>query len=236
MSFYTEFAPFYPQIFPFREEVYRFLQEYAGATGSKLLDAGCGPGFYCGRFALDGYHVAGVDLDAGMIAAAKERFPLAAFHCMDMTAIERFPSSFQMIYSIGNVLAHLSGGQLSLFFAALYEKLAAGGFWVFQVVNWDYFLTLQEYTFPVKSIATGSMEFHRRYSHISPEQVTFEVKMISGGKTIFHEESPLYPLCEEAFLSRLTAAGFSVEGVYGGYDRQPFIKSRSSALVMVCRK
>lgn len=236
MSFYTQFAPYYSQVFPFRDEVYRFLRGYAGETGSELLDAGCGPGFYCGRFAHDGFRATGVDLDSGMIAEAMQAFPLATFRCMDISEAGLLDATFQMIYSVGNVLAYLSPERLQLFLATVYEKLSPGGFWVFQVVNWDYLLTLQEYTFPVKSIGSGDVEFHRSYPLISPACVTFEVELLSEGKRLFHEESTLYPLCEEPFLQQHVEAGFSIEGVYGGFDKHPFIKSRNSALIMVFQK
>jgi len=236
MSFYTEFAPFYDQIFPFREDVYHFLREYAGEPGGALLDAGCGPGIYCGRFMQEGFRTTGIDLDSAMIAAANAAFPSASFYCMDITAIEDLPNSFQLIYSVGNVLAHLSGPQRQRFQASVYDKLDTGGVWAFQVVNLDYLVTLQEYTFPVKRIGGGSMEFYRHYSLISPEQATFEVELISEGKKLFHEVSRLYPVGMDACLAQHTAAGFSIEGVYGGFDNQPFSKERNAALVMVFRK
>jgi SAM-dependent methyltransferase len=236
MSFYTEFAPFYSQIFPFREEVYLFLREYAASSGSKVLDAGCGPGFYCGRFLHDGFRVMGIDLDAGMIGAAVDAFPQAEFRCMDITGIGLLHGSFQMIYSIGNVLAHLSTDRLPLLIGSVYDKLDSGGYWVFQVVNWDYILTLREYTFPVKSIESGLAEFHRRYELISQKSVIFDVELISDGKSVFREQSTLYPQREEEFLQLHARAGFSAEGVYGGFDKREYLKSRNSGLVMVFRK
>jgi SAM-dependent methyltransferase len=236
MSFYTEFAPFYNQIFPFREEVYGFLREYAGSSGDCVLDAGCGPGFYCGRFSRDGFSAAGVDLDSGMISAAKEAFPQAGFHCMDISEISSLRGSFQLIYSIGNVLAHLSPERLPHFLASVYDSLSAGGCWVFQVVNWDYLLTLKEYAFPVKRIESGAVEFHRRYPVISPERVIFEVEMISDGKTLFHEQSTIYAQNRDTCLQLHETAGFLLEGVYGGFDRSEFFSNRNSGMVMVFKK
>jgi 2-polyprenyl-3-methyl-5-hydroxy-6-metoxy-1,4-benzoquinol methylase len=236
MSFYSAFAPFYSQIFPFREEVYLFLKKYAVLTECPLLDAGCGPGFYCDRFSRDGFTTVGVDFDWGMIDAATKTFSLPQFRCMDITGIGSLQGEFQMIYSIGNVLAHLSEEKLKLFIAAVYEKLASKGYWVFQVVNWDYLLTLQEFTFPVKSIQSGITEFRRAYPVISTQKAVFDVELITGGKTVFHEESILYPQCEAAYLQKHEAAGFITEGVYGGFDSTAFVNTVNSALVMVFRK
>ena len=52
MSFYSDFAPYYELVFPFREQVYSFLREHAGVSDGAVLDAGCGPGHYCGMFCV----------------------------------------------------------------------------------------------------------------------------------------------------------------------------------------
>ncbi len=236
MSFYSEFAPWYREVFPFREATYQFLCDHAGVQGSALLDAGCGPGSYCGRFLGDGFRVTGIDLDPKMIESASAAYPVGEFRCMDITALASLNRSFQLIYSIGNVLAYLSVERLEQFLGSVYEALEPGGSWIFQVVNWDYLLTQQEYTFPVITIDEGRVTFHRRYRHISPDHVAFEVWLSSGGDILFHEESKLYACSSETFLRLHAAAGFSLEGVYAGFDKSAFLKSRNSGLVMAFTK
>ncbi len=236
MSFYTRFAPCYEQAFPFRQEVYAFLREHAGAPGGTVLDAGCGPGHYCGRFLQEGFRVTGIDLDRAMIDGASAAYPGGAFHCMDITAIDALREQFGLIYSIGNVLAHLPQESLEGFLLRVYKALGEGGWWILQVVNWDYLLALDEYQFPVKFLSGGEAEFHRRYSAISPERALFEVELVSSGKTIFCDRSTLYPVVSSRFMQLHEAAGFFCEGVYGGFDRSPFTPQRNSGLVMVFRR
>jgi 2-polyprenyl-3-methyl-5-hydroxy-6-metoxy-1,4-benzoquinol methylase len=233
MSFYSDFTPYYELVFPFRKQVYSFLKEYAGRSGAELLDAGCGPGHYCGMFLRDGFRATGIDLDQMMIEAASAAYPKGVFRCIDITAVASLQSSFQLIYSIGNVLAHLQSDRLAAFLRDVYTALEIGGCWIFQVVNWDYLLTLTTYAFPIKTISDGSVTFRRRYSHISYEEVTFEVQLVLEGKTVLSECSQLYPLTSEAFILLHQAAGFSLEGVYSDFEKSKFRSDCDSGLVMV---
>ena len=233
MSLYSEFAPWYEQLFPFREEVYLFLREHAGTSGRSVLDAGCGPGHYCGRFQRDGFRSTGIDLDPKMIDEATASFPDSEFHCMNIADIATLRRSFRLIYSTGNVVAHLPPARFSAFLQDVYAALEPGGCWIFQVVNWDYILALAEYSFPVKTVGDGSVAFYRRYPLISQERVIFDVELVSGGQKVFNEQVTLYPLTADSFLQRHSAAGFSLTGIYAGFDKTPFNRERDSGLVMV---
>lgn len=236
MSFYSGFAPCYEQIFPFREGVYSFLREYAPPPCGIVLDAGCGTGHYCGRFFCDGYRVTGIDLDPKMIEVASANWPEVSFRCMDISSLGSLQPSFHLIYSIGNVLAHLPSSGLPSFLSTVYDALESGGFWIMQVVNWDYLLTQGEYTFPVKIIDNGTVEFHRRYPLVSPEEAVFEVELSRQGKTLFRERSRLYPVTSERYLRLHGEAGFVAEGLYPGFEKAEFMRDRNSGLVMVFRK
>ncbi|MEI8185523.1 MAG: class I SAM-dependent methyltransferase [Chlorobiaceae bacterium] len=236
MSFYSDFAPYYEKVFPFREQVYSFLREHAGRLGGAVLDAGCGPGHYCGMFLRDGFRVTGIDLDQMMIDAASAAYPQGIFNCMDIAEIGSLENSFQLAYSIGNVLAHLPFERLGTFIEDSYAILQTRGYWIVQLVNWDYLLTQKDYTFPVKTIFDGSVTFHRRYSRISPEGVVFEAKLIIEGATVFNEQTKLYPLASDLFFRLHQAAGFLLEGVYADFDKSKFRKECQSGLIMVFRK
>lgn len=236
MSLYSEFAFYYETIFPFREEVYRFLSEHAAPAGCTVLDAGCGPGHYCRRFQQEGFRPTGIDLDSEMIAAAAVTSPAIAFHAMDIAELATLKQSFRLIYSIGNVVAHLSPDRFSTFLGQVYAALEPGGCWIFQTVNWDYLLQFTQYHFPVKTISDASLSFHRRYLDISAEHAMFEVELMDGERMIFNEQATLYPLTAESFLQRHEAAGFSLEGTYGGFDKKAFNRKQNSGLVMVFSK
>lgn len=236
MSFYSEFAPYYEQVFPFREDVYAFLKGYAGVPAGAVLDIGCGPGHYCGRFSRDGFDAVGIDLDSRMIGAAKASYPQASFHCMDMAEAGALRGCFGLAYSIGNVLSHLSPGKLERFIAEVYALLAPGGCWVLQIVNWEGILHRREYLFPVKTLDGGEMTFHRRYSGITPEQVRFTFSLKRGDTAVFSEEITLYPVTSFRCRQLHERAGFQCAGSYGSFGGEAFSGERSAALVMVFRK
>ena len=236
MSLYSEFAGWYEQVFPFREEVYLFLREHAIPPGSAVLDAGCGPGHYCSRFHLDGFQATGIDLDSQMIAAAAATSPSVSFQAMDIAELAALKQSFRLIYSIGNVVAHLSPDRFSGFLAQVHAALEPGGCWIFQTVNWDYLLRFTEYSFPVKTVGEGSVSFHRRYLDISPKQVIFQVELQADNQKIFNDQAILYPLTADGYLQRHEAAGFLLEGTYSGFDKKTFSREQNSGLVMVFTK
>jgi len=140
MTLYAEFAEYYEAIFPFSETVYSFLRRFLTATGGRCLDVGCGTGHYAGRLAVDGFTTVGVDLDAAMIAYAKQHYPHATFHCMNMLDIAGLGESFDAIYCIGNTAAHLTQAQFARFLKTVDPILSPGGSWILQVMNWDYVL------------------------------------------------------------------------------------------------
>jgi len=236
MSFYSEFATYYERVFPFREEVYAFLKGYAGAHGCSVLDIGCGPGHYCCRFARDGFAVQGLDLDSRMIEAASANCPDVSFHCKDMSGVERMHGPFRLVYAIGNVFSHLHPEKLGRFVASVHSLLSPGGYWVFQVVNWDAVLERKEYVFPIKVIDEGETGFHRRYSGITREQVVFEFSLRKGDATLFSEQLVLYPVTSGGYRQLHEAAGFISAAILGGFDAEAFSPEGSSALLMVFRK
>jgi hypothetical protein len=187
-------------------------------------------------FLRDGFRVTGIDLDRMMIEAASAVYHQGVFRCMDIAEIRYLHGPFQLVYSIGNVLAHLSLEKLETFLGDVYAALNSGSYWVLQVVNWDYLLTLKDYSFPVKTIAAGSMTFHRRYSQISPEGVVFEVQLTAAGTILFNEQSKLYPLTSDVLLQLHQAAGFSLEGIYAGFDKTEYRTNIDSGLIMVFSK
>lgn len=237
MSFYSRFAPYYEQVFPFREEVFVFLKEMAGPVGSVVLDIGCGPGHYCGRFAREGFIAHGLDLDSRMIDAATASYSDASFRCMDMEDIERLQgSSFNLVYSIGNVLSHLFPDKLVRFVAAVNALLVPGGCWLFQVVNREAILGLSEFDFPVKRLEGGDMAFHRRYTDIAKEKVLFRFSLTKGDSMLFGEQFTLYPGTFGEYSKIHEDSGFTAVGLHGGLDGGGFSPENSSALVMVFRR
>ncbi|NEX13558.1 MAG: methyltransferase domain-containing protein [Prosthecochloris sp.] len=236
MSFYSEFSNQYEEAFPLREEVIGFLRNHFPEKVSAILDLGCGPGHYCGRFQQEGFGMMGIDLDKKMIEAARKRYPDARFECMDMNGIETVTERFETIYSVGNVIAHITPEQLRRLLPVISKLLFPGGYWIFQIVNWDYLLTLARYTFPAKTLEGGSLTFHREYENISEKRVTFHTFLQSEDKLLFDERLPLYPLRSDDYLKYHSSAGFQPVGLYADFNKKEYRKNTESGAIYVFRK
>ncbi len=80
--------------------------------GSRILDAGCGPGRVGAELARRGHTVVGVDVDPVLIDAAREDFPDVAWHAADLAELDLpelgITTPFDAVVSAGNVAAFLA--------------------------------------------------------------------------------------------------------------------------------
>ena len=236
MSFYSEFSEYYEETFPLREEVYRFLRSFPGNDGGKVLDLGCGPGHYCNRFQEDGFDATGVDSNREMITAARRSYPASTFHCRDIVDIDLPQGTFDLVYSIGNVLAHIPPEKLRVLLQTVGKLLKPDRYWIFQVVNWDLVVTKRSYTFPVKSLAGGRVRFHREYENITPQALLFHSTMKEGENVLFDEKVTLYPLKSDEYLKFHREAGFRLIDIYADFKKNPYKNGVDSGAVFVFSK
>jgi SAM-dependent methyltransferase len=238
VSFYSKFSEYYERVFPFRDEVWRFLNGYAVNSGNAVLDVGCGPGHYCGRFACEGYSALGIDLDRAMIAEAQRRYHEAEFRCIEMRRVDEIEKKFGCIWSIGNVMAHLSGEELAPFVSKIHALLESEGYWIMQVMNWDSLTALPEYDFPARSITleNSTATFHRRYSSISPTSLLFTFSLRNEASVLFEETVTLYPAGMDRYLSLHESAGFRCEGIFSDFSGTALKNEPGTGLVLVFRK
>jgi SAM-dependent methyltransferase len=80
--------------------------------GSRVLDAGCGPGRIGGFLAEAGHQVVGVDVDPELIAAAEEDHPGPRWLVGDLAELDLpargIPEPFDVIVCAGNVMTFLA--------------------------------------------------------------------------------------------------------------------------------
>ena len=77
-----------------------FAKCHIGSPG-KILDVGCGTGYYCNIFHEMGFQSVGVDFSKTAIARAKEKYPNLEFSVADATHLPFAPSRFDVILSYG---------------------------------------------------------------------------------------------------------------------------------------
>jgi len=104
------------------------------ARGSRVLDAGCGPGRVGGELHLRGHEVVGADVDPELIAAAEQDHPGPVWLVADLATLDLAaqgqPEPFDAIVMAGNVLAFVAAGSEPLVLARLAAHLEPGGFLV----------------------------------------------------------------------------------------------------------
>lgn len=246
MSFYAEFAEHYEAIFPFSEAVYALLRRYILPEHRRCLDIGCGTGHYCGRLAVDGFAAVGIDLDAAMIAHACRHYPQAVFHVLNMLDVAALISTdpmdstekelrFDAAFCIGNTAAHLTQTQFAQFLDSVRRVLKPGAPWILQVMNWDYVLERDSFTFPVIETPQG-LTFHREYRAISEARVTFHTRLQSGVDVIFEDETPLYPLRTPEIVRLHQEHGFAFVDHFGSYAGAAFDPAVFSANIFVWQR
>jgi SAM-dependent methyltransferase len=99
--------------------------------GSRVLDAGCGPGRTGGWLARAGHDVVGVDVDPVLVAAAEVDHPGPRWLVGDLAELDLpargIPEPFDAIVSAGNVMAFLAPGTRAAVLQQLRAHVAAPG-------------------------------------------------------------------------------------------------------------
>jgi SAM-dependent methyltransferase len=101
------------------------------SRGSRVLDAGCGPGRIGGHLASVGHDVVGVDIDPVLIAEAQKEHPAARWLVGDLAELD-LPSAgiaepFEAIVCAGNVMTFLAPSTRREVLRRLRAHVAADG-------------------------------------------------------------------------------------------------------------
>lgn len=101
------------------------------APGSRILDAGCGPGRVGGELHRRGHRVVGVDVDPRLIAAAEHDYPGPVWLVADLAELDLAargePLPFDAVVCAGNVMPYLAPGTERDVLACLYRHLVPDG-------------------------------------------------------------------------------------------------------------
>lgn len=101
------------------------------APGSRILDAGCGPGRTGAALYARGHHVVGVDVDAELVEAAREDHPGPRWIVADLAALD-LPSvgegePFDAAVMAGNVITYVAPETETAVLARIRDHLRPDG-------------------------------------------------------------------------------------------------------------
>ena len=99
-------------------------------AGARVLDGGCGTGRVAIRLAAQGFTVVGLDVDASMLAVAREHAPDLDWVLADLGEagrVLRDRPPFDLVVLAGNVVPLVAEGSLPKVVGSLADVLAPGG-------------------------------------------------------------------------------------------------------------
>ncbi|NUT56390.1 MAG: class I SAM-dependent methyltransferase [Thermoleophilia bacterium] len=227
MSAYEPFAPVYDRWFPLTEDI-PFYVELARETDGPLVELAVGTGRVAVPVAREtGRRVLGIDLSPAMLEQARARVADAGadveLRLGDMRELE-LDEPAGLIYVPARSLLHLpTWGDRRRVFERVYASLKPGGRFA-----WNAFV------FDPRIAAANDGQWldqngirHRidQFKHDNRIDITLE-----SGDTI-----PLWWLNRSEWDGLIETAGFEVEALYGGFEREPFDENATEFVWVVRR-
>lgn len=227
-----------------------FYRELVHQQGSRrVLDIGCGTGVLAVSLARDGLHVTGVDPALAMIAAARRRArEISAENQVVLirgTAAQVEASAFDAAIMMGHVAQYfLTRAQWDGALREAYRALQPGGFLAFESRNphgldhdaWDEESTRETQEHPEGGEFTSWLEVVR-IEHDDADGPLITARghnILPDGRHVTADEPLRYrPL--SVLRDSLRQAGFTVEKMWGDWDRSP-VEADSPELIVLARK
>ena len=130
---YNEFGwNYYPEAFGEQLLQWMQVQNFHPKTA---LDLACGTGVLCEILTEHGIAAAGMDFSSGMIDIARSRNPRIPYEVADMTTYCP-DKQFDLVTCTGDAVNHIGTlTDVEAIFRNVYEYLAPGGYFVFDLLN-----------------------------------------------------------------------------------------------------
>jgi len=237
MTLYNLIARYYNEIFPLDSARTDYIADRM-SPGSRLYEAGCATGELAFSLADRGFSVRAVDLNEQMIDMAKDsagsRYADLQFEARDMTDLPE-SLSFDAACCFGNTLPHLQDKKaIAVFFKSIYTHLSDGGFFTFQIINFDSVLKGDFSGFPV--LETDDFKFERAYSEINSESLCFTITFTEKSfRSVMIDSVSLLTLKKSWIERALADAGFKNIRCLADYEGTD-AKGDETALLFDCVK
>lgn len=215
------------------------LEALAAAPSKTVADLACGLGLHARYLGEQGAQVHAFDLSPEMIAHARSRrpHPNVAYEIGDMRSPSGGP--YGMMLCLGNSLSLLDAPEdLECFFSRVYERLLPEGILLIQSLNYAA-PSMGEPRMRVEQadLPRGHLAAIKRFLPEN-EQTRLAINYLMVSDTGLEEASESFLLkhwSAEHLTATAAAAGFTVEGLWGGYDQTPFHKDAPDILLHLRR-
>jgi SAM-dependent methyltransferase len=218
-----------------------FYVHLAADLGARtILDLGCGTGLLTRELAVDGRQVIGVDPAAAMLAYARRQPGADRVQWVEGDASALGTPAADLAIMTGNVAqVFLDDTEWATTLRAIHTALRSGGHLAFESRNpddrawerWNREATYERFDSP-----HGPMECWLELVSVGNGRVRFEGHNIftaTGEVVVASSELRFRSLAE--LIDSLANAGFTVENMYGDWDRGP-VASTSRVMVVVARR
>lgn len=223
-----------------------FLQGLFRERGvQRVLDSACGTGRHAIALAQRGYQVAGADLSAPMVEAARKNAAAAGvkapFVVAGLGRLAPLGETYDAVLCLGNSLPHLlSARAVADALADFAAVLRPGGVLVVQNRNLDRVWATRERFLGPQSYrdAEGEWLFVRFYD-FHEETITFHMvrlRRTEEGWDQAIDSTVLRPIFRDDLATGLDAAGFGAVRFFGGADGSAFDPERSGDCIAVATR
>jgi SAM-dependent methyltransferase len=214
---FTHTARLYDRLYGFKDyegaaqKLDGVIQARAYASRS-LLDVGCGTGRHL-RSLKDRYEVSGLDLDANLIAVAREAAPEIPYHVADMTDFD-IGRTFDVVTCLFSAIAYVETiDRVERAIVAMRRHLNPGGLlivepWFAPENHWEGRLTANFHDEPDLKISW--MYINSRVEDVSVLDIHYTVGTPEGVEQ-FREVHRMGLFTQAQYLAAFEKAGFDVE-------------------------
>ncbi len=115
-------------------------------SGMHLLDLGCGPGLYTGRFVDKNIQVTGIDYSQNSIDYAKSHDTRSTYICQNYLDMEFADNTFDLVMMIYGDFCVLSNEERDNLLAKIHQILKVDGYFVFDVTQPQHHQYLENYS------------------------------------------------------------------------------------------
>lgn len=227
---YSNMIAIYDEIFPFDDSAFGFLSSFVKKGGS-VLDVGSATGKYVASFNESGFLATGLEYVDGFNTTG---YPIVRG---DMNFLPFKRGVFDLVYCIGNTMAHLKGrvGLLN-FMKQVWDILVPRGKFLVQIINYDRIFEKSLEGLP--DIDTENFLFKRGYSYKDASSFNFVGKIYQKPDlTLYHSfHQELTPYLYEDLIWITNNLGFLFTEFYGDFRGGKFHKNESFVCIAVFTK